>query len=111
MATISRFYTTTIAVKRMEWSGDSSAEVSQGSFSGHIQQMRAELATQLNLVHTRTFEIWCPKDTDVETGDTLTIESGDYSGTYSVRATEINAQAGSNKHLYLIVEKDIIPSQ
>jgi len=98
---ISDFFTTTFTVTRMIWSGDSSAEASQGTFSGHIQQAEPELAQSLGYAFTRTFKVWCAVDTDVEDGDTLTVGNN----TYSVRANKV-LQVGENQHLQLIIEKD-----
>lgn len=103
---IERFYTTTIAVKRMEWSNESSAEVTVGEFAGHIQQARPEFAQEIAEAWGKTFLVWCEKGTDVEPGDTLTIATGDYAGTYSVRNVQTNA-VGANQHLELTAIKDI----
>ena len=100
------FYTTTFAVTRMEWSNESSAEASASSFIGHIQQARPEFAEQISEAWGKTFVVWCAKGTDVEPGDTLTIASGDYAGTYSVKNVQTNA-VGGNQHLELTVIKDI----
>lgn len=106
MRSIERFFTTTIAVSRMEWSNESSAEITVSSFSGHIQQARPEFAQQLSEAWGKTFIVWCDTDTDVASGDTLTIASGDYSGTYSVKNTKKNA-VGNNQHLELIAIRDV----
>lgn len=90
----------------MEWSNESSAEVSNGSFSGHIQQAQPQFAEQIAEAWGKTFIVWCAKNTDVQTGDTLTIETGDYAGTYSVKNSQVNA-VGANQHLELTVIKDI----
>lgn len=103
---IERFYTTTISIKRMEWSNESSAEVVVDSFSGHIQQANAELASQLGEAFGKVFSIWCAKGEDVEAGDTLTIASGDYAGTYSVKAIQLNA-TGGNQHMEIVAIKDL----
>jgi urease beta subunit len=103
---ISRFYTTTFAVTRMSWANESSAEISAGSFYGHIQQANPEFASQIAEAWGKTFVVWCDKATDVEPGDTLTIASGDYAGTYSVKNKQVNA-TGSNEHLELTVIKDV----
>lgn len=103
---INRFYTTTIAVTRMSWSNESSAEVSVGSFSGHIQQAGPEFAENIAEAWGQTFLVWCAKGTDVEAGDTLTIETGDYAGTYSVKNVQTNA-TGENQHLELTAIKDV----
>lgn len=103
---IERFYTTTIAVSRMEWTNDSGAEASHGSFSGHIQQSRPEFAEAIGEAWGKTFLVWCDKSTDVQTGDTLTISSGPYAGTYSVKNVQTNA-TGDNQHLELTVIRDI----
>ncbi len=103
---IERFFTTTFAVMRMSWSGDSSAEASAGSFVGHIQQARPEFAEAIAEAWGKTFVVWCAKGTDVEAGDTLTISTGDYAGTYSVKNIQVNA-VGNNQHLELTAIKDI----
>lgn len=102
---IEQFFTTTITVARMNWTGDSSGEVSQGSFSGHIQQARPDYAEHVGEAWGLVFTVWCDEATDVQEGDTLTIASGDYSGTFSVRNKMINA-VGNNKHLELVCIKD-----
>jgi hypothetical protein len=104
--TIERFYTTSITNTRMTWSGDSSAEVSVGSFWGHVQQAQPEMAQYVGEALGKVFTIWCDEDTDIAEGDTLTIASGDYAGTYSVKALQVNA-TGNNKHFELVVIKDI----
>ena len=103
---IERFYTTTITNTRMTWSGDSSAEVSVGSFSGHIQQARPEHASAIAEVWGQTFIIWCDEATDVEASDTLTIASGEYAGTYNAKNVQTNA-VGGNKHLEITAIKDV----
>jgi hypothetical protein len=103
---IQRFYATSFAVSRMEWSNESSAEASAGSFSGHIQQAGPAFAEEIGEAWGKTFIVWCAKGTDVEPGDTLTIATGDYAGTYSVKNKQINA-TGGNQHLELTVIKDI----
>lgn len=103
---IERFFTTIIAVTRMNWSNESSAEISAGSFSGQIQQANPQLAQQIGEAWGKTFSIWCAKDTNVETGDTLTVASGDFAGTYSVKNMQLNA-VGANQHLELTVIKDL----
>jgi hypothetical protein len=103
---IERFFTTTITVTRMEWSNESSAEASVGSFSGQIQQAAPQLAEHIGESWGKTFSIWCAKGTDVEAGDTLTVASGDFAGTYSVKNSQLNA-IGANQHLELTVIKDL----
>ena len=102
---ISRFYTTTIVTTRMDWSNESAAEVSVGSFLGHIQQAGPDMIEHIAEAWGKAFIVWCAKGTDVETGDTLTISSGDYAGTYSVKNLQTNA-TGGNQHLELTVIKD-----
>lgn len=102
---IDRFYTTTITNKRMTWSNDSSADVSVGSFSAHIQQTTPEEVQLLGLAWGNVFTIWCGKSEDVEIGDSITIASGDYTGVYSVKSIQSNA-TGNNQHLEIIVIKE-----
>lgn len=103
---ISKFFTTPITTKRMVWTGGSSEDTALGSFNGHVQQSSPEFAQQLGEAFGKTFSVWCAKGTDVKEGDTLTIASGDYAGTYSVRNVQKNA-TGVNEHLELVVIKDV----
>lgn len=98
MSSIEKFYTTTITVKRMTWSNDSAAEISAGSITGHIQQASPEFAKFLGEALGKTFVLWCAKTEDIEAGDTITIASGDYVGTYNVKNIQLNA-TGNNQHL------------
>lgn len=103
---IERFYTTTFALTRMEWDNESSAEIAAGNFKGHIQQATPEFSENIGESWGKTFLVWCPKATDVEPGDTLTIASGDYAGTYSVKNVQVNA-TGGNQHKELTVIRDV----
>lgn len=103
---ISRFYTTTVAVARKVWAGNSATESSVGNFKAHIQQATPEFAESIGQAWGETFTIWCAIGTDVNKGDTLTIASGDYAGTYSVSNVQTNA-TGANEHLELVIIKDV----
>jgi len=74
-----------------------------GSFYGHLQQTSAELVENLGMSFTSAFTLWCPIDTDLETGDSLEDESN----TYSVRAINKKNYGGSNQHLEVFIEKDV----
>lgn len=103
---IDRFFTTTFEVKRMQWSNESSAEITVESFLGHIQQAGPEFTQHIAEAWGKTFLIWCDKTTDIQHGDTITIESGDYAGTYNVKNIQINA-TGENQHFEVTVIKDL----
>ncbi len=90
----------------MVWTGASSEDTALGSFMAHVQQSSPEFAQQIGEAFGKTFSMWCAKDTDVKEGDTLTVATGDYAGTYSVRNVQKNA-TGSNEHLELVVIKDV----
>ena len=103
---IDRFYTKTVTVKRQtkktDGDGNKYSEFeTNGTITGHLQQARPELAESLNMDLTKTFSLWCAVGADVEAGDTLTIDSVDY----SVRAVQENS-VGGNQHLELILEKN-----
>jgi len=106
MSTIERFYTTSIAVSRMNWTNDSGAIGSQGNFMGHIQQSRPDFAESIGEAWGQTFLIWCAPETNVKHGDSLTIASGAYAGTYNVKNISTNV-TGGNPHLELVVIKDV----
>lgn len=103
---ISDFFTTAYTITRPQWLTDEagnpySAAVEVETFSGHLQQARAELVANLGLSFTKTFLLWCPVTTDVKAGDSVT----DGTNAYSVRAVQRN-DIGENRHLELIVELD-----
>jgi len=101
---IERFFTTTISVTRLTWSNDSSSEISKEDFLGHIQQASPEMAQYIGESLGRAFSVWCNKSVDIEIGDSLSIDSGDYAGDYTVKNVQINA-TGDNQHLELICIK------
>lgn len=103
---IANFYTTAFTLSRMDWSGESSALVSGTGFNGHIQQAQPQFTEQAGEAWGKTFLVWCAIGTDVETGDRITVASGEYAGTYSVKNIQTNA-VGSNQHLELTVIKDV----
>ena len=103
---IDRFYTKTVTVKRQEKKTDDDGNkysefATAGSITGHLQQARPELAESLGMDLTKTFSLWCAVGADVEAGDTIIIDSVEY----SVRAIQQN-NIGENKHLELILEKN-----
>lgn len=103
--TISKWYTETIAITRMNWGNDSSAEISAGSILGHIQQAGPDYNELVGDAWSQVFILWCSKSSGVQEGDTLTVASGDYAGTYSVRKKQLNA-TGNNQHSEFIIMRD-----
>ena len=104
---IERFYTTTFSSKRMVWDNDSAVDTTLSSFVGHIQQATPEYSQDVALAFGKTFLVWCAVGTDVESGDTLTVATGNYAGTYNVKMKMLNA-IGANQHLELTVIKDVL---
>jgi hypothetical protein len=105
---IDRFYTTSVDVSRMalQPDGESTALTVVGTISCHVQQARVEFAQQVGEAWGRTFIFWCPVNTDIKSGDTLTIASGAYAGTYNLSDVQINA-VGRNQHLQCVAIKDV----
>lgn len=103
---VERFFTTTLTATRMDWDNESSAEISNGTFKAHMQQATPEDAQLIATAWGKTFFAWCAKGTDVQPGDSLSIATGDYAGTYSVKNVQKNA-TGNNQHLQLTLIKDI----
>lgn len=103
---ISDFYVTAFAAKRMVWStdgqGNQFSELDDTvTINGQIQQSSMELAQSLNLSLTKTFTIWCSIDANVSEGDQLV--SGGF--TYTVRVKQ-EFRNGDNAHLELVCERD-----
>jgi len=103
---INRLFTISVTNARMSWTNDSGSEVSVGSFYAHVQQGDKEAQEQLMEAKGTVYAFWCPSGTDVEVGDTLTVASGDYAGSYSVKAKKENLY-GLNRHLNLLGVKDV----
>ena len=101
---IDRFFTKLFTAKRAGWSGESSVNVTVGTFYGHIQQLTADSAQNLGMALTKSLRIWCAVDTDIAEGDQLTYNSN----TYSVRAinTRDYDDSSGNQHLEVFIEKD-----
>lgn len=87
-------------VRRMEWDTYSAQEAEIGTFRGHLQQVTAELAQNLGLNLTKSFQVWCPVGSNVEEGDNVECEDV----FYTVRSIQDNSFVGSNKHLQLFIE-------
>jgi hypothetical protein len=108
---ISEFYTTHFTIRRASWSEDesglaSSAEQEVVEFDGHLQQANMELVQHLGLTLAKSYSVWCPTETDVLEGDSITDEDGNV---YSVRSKQVNG-IGMNKHVELLVELDRVES-
>lgn len=103
--TIERLFTEAVSLSRMTWGDDSSAEIAGTSFLAHVQQARPEFAQQIGTAWGKTFVFWCPPETDVIEGDSLSVASGSYAGTYSVKNVMKNAQGG-NAHLEIVAILD-----
>jgi len=104
---IEDYFDTTATVKRQVVSTDENgnkytAFEEVASVFGHLQQTRAELAENMNLDFTKTFTFWCDVDENIQSGDTVLIDSEKY----SVRAIKKLDIKGSNKHLEVILEKN-----
>ena len=100
---INKFFTKTFTVRRMGvWVGGKTTEVEVSSFLGHIQQSDPSLIEDNPQAFTSTHTMWCPVDTAVERGDTLTY-NGNY---YSVKSINTRDYAGKNKHLEIFANKD-----
>lgn len=100
-------YTNTVTGERMTWAANKSSLASTGSFSAHIQQSQPEFAEQLGETWGQVFKFWCALGTDVLSGDTLTVASGEYAGTYSVKNVQKFAMGDTDDHLELICVKDV----
>lgn len=104
---IARRYVTTFSVKRMAWSGDSSGEVvTTDSLLGHFQQASAELAGFLGEAYGKLYTVWCAPTASVLAGDTLTVSSGSFAGTYSVKAVREHL-VGSEQHREITAVRDV----
>lgn len=98
---IEKFFTTTFTLFRQTWSNESSAEVSQSSFVGHIQQTNERYQNELDIAYGLGYKIWCAFTTDIQAGDRVNDGTNDY----SVK-TVVEHYTGPNKHKTVIVIKD-----
>jgi len=103
---ITDFFTTLFVIKRASWATDEddnpySEEVEVGQFMGHIQQASADLVQNLGMTLTSAFSVWCPLDSGIKAGDTLS----SVGGVYSVKAIQ-KYEIGGNKHIEAVVRLD-----
>lgn len=105
---IERLYNQSTAITRMALNvdGESSSLTTVSTISCHIQQARPEFAQQIGQAWGKVFLLWCAVSADIKSGDTVTIASGDYVGTYSVSNIQKNA-TGRNQHLECALLKDL----
>lgn len=107
---ISRFFTETVTVQRMalQPDGESTALSAVGSVKAHIQQARPEFAEQIGQAFGVVFLLWADDSADLKTGDTLTVASGSYAGTYNLSNIQTNATIqAQNRHLECVLVKDV----
>lgn len=104
---IEDFYTTTMTQYRHDWKEDESendySELTEiADIDGHLQQMRADKASDLGMSLTKSFVFWCDNSEDVKENDVL--ESG--SDKYTVSAVkDLSIDPGINQHLQVILQK------
>lgn len=98
---IQKWYTIVFTVKRQVWSNESSSNVTQATFSGHIQQMTDENLQQFKgLRFSKAYKIYCAPSVNIKEGDR--IENGSLK--YDVKFI-IDRNIGNEGHLEVIVEK------
>ena len=101
---IEKYFTKTFEVYRQVLSNESSVEVEQSSFLGHIQHTESDEANnQIGIAYTRAFTIWCPIDTNLMIGDRVQDEDGKE---YNIKFIQKNDN-GNNQHLEASAELDI----
>ncbi|MFW6173525.1 MAG: hypothetical protein ACOC5T_07265 [Elusimicrobiota bacterium] len=101
------FFTYTATVKRQvvktDDDGNKYSELTdeENEIEGHLQQASPERAETMKMDFTKTFIFWAGVDEDLNVGDTIEINSEDY----SVKAIQKN-EVGSNQHLEAIIQKE-----
>ena len=96
---ISSFFTTSITVKRQSWSNDSSSQVVQTTFNGHIQPGVAKHYTENEaMTFTKPFTMWCDQAEDLKEGDII-------DNTYSVKYIIPWNVVDNDDHLEVLMEK------
>ena len=103
---ISRFYTQTGTIKRLQWTvdddnNDIAEEVAGDNIKGHLQQASAELISNLADRYTISHIYWCDVDSEVRVGDVIEIGVE----RFGVRGIQDNSFVGTNKHLELQLER------
>jgi hypothetical protein len=103
---ISRLFDTAVTSKRMAWTDDSGSEVAATSFNARFQQASAEQVQLVAEALGKVYAVWCAATVDVDKGDTLTVATGNFAGTYSVKAVQAYYD-GANQHIELIAVADV----
>lgn len=95
----------TVAVSRMTWTTtggiDSSSLTALDPTTGHLEQASTEDVANLPGNMTVTHNLYCPCTADIETGDTVTIDTKKY----GVRAVHNYCFIGQNKHQKALLEE------
>ena len=97
---ISRFYTTEFEVYRMAYTDNKAEEALQSTFNGHLQQAAPNLVASVADTYKLSHLVWCAREEDVRSGDTLKVGSD----RYTVQAVQDN-MVGDNDHYELHVMK------
>lgn len=100
---IKSYFKTSFTIYRQNWANESSSLQYVAGFKGHLQQASDEEIVNLADIYTLSHKIWCDESVDIQNGDRIT--DGTYS--YTVRSVNRKDFAGRNKHLEVIVEKDL----
>lgn len=103
---IEQHYTTSVSGQRQVWSANKSTLTPTATFDAHVQQSQPDFAQQLGENWGQVFKMWCALGTDVKSGDTVTVATGEYAGTYNVRNVQTFAFGDGDDHLELICIKD-----
>lgn len=94
----------TVIVSRMATvSGDRQAMSTVTSTSGHIQPLDAEKLSLVDGVYGKTFRIWVDAGVDIQVGDKLKDEDGNF---YKVRKGGVSPRSfGSISYQEVLIEK------
>lgn len=96
----------TVIISRMQAvTGDKIALSTVTSIGGHIQPLDAEKLSLVDGVYGKTFRIWVDLDVDIQEGDKLKDDDGNY---YKVRKGGVSPRSfGSISYQEVLIEKTI----
>lgn len=101
---ITHLLTNTVVITRLSTvSGDKQAYSTVTSVIGHIQPLSAEKTSLVEGVFGKTYKIYTDGSTDINEGDRLKDEDGNY---YTVKSGGVSRRTfGSFDHNEIIIEK------
>lgn len=104
MSNIEEFFTQTGVITRQTWSNDSSVELTGVTIPLHLQPgigNKRKYTENIAQSFTKPHTMWCAEGSDIQDGDTITINGSNYSVKYD---SDWNV-GDEDDHMEILLEK------